>query len=168
MMDRKRNPLTNGGGAESHRARDDALASENARIAAAGQRVVLVVEDSEDLRRFLRRTLERYGFSVLEAGSAEEALMLADAASHGIDILLMDIMLPDSWGTRLAEDIRMLHPDVGVILTSGHTVEDPVLGAGITQRNPFLKKPFAIEQLLQAIADVSSPVAPLGPDEPAP
>lgn len=128
-------------------------------------RVVLVVEDGEDLRKFLKWALERHGFSVLEAGSAEEALVLADSYRDDIDVLLMDIMLPDSWGTQLAEDIRMLHPEVGVILTSGHTLEDPVLGAGITQREPFLKKPFEISDLLTAIDSVAEAAAPIGPDE---
>jgi two-component system, cell cycle sensor histidine kinase and response regulator CckA len=134
-------------------------------IDAGGDRTVLVVEDRPELRSFLRQALKRYGFEVLEAGTAEEALILANSVQAPIDVLLMDIMLPDSWGTQLAEDIRTLHPDVGVILTSGRTLDDPVLGAGITQRAPFLKKPFRISELLEAISEVSEVPASLGPDD---
>lgn len=153
-------PLENGGGPAKF-ATD--LSGDLQDPGATGRRVVLVVEDGEDLRQFLKRTLERYDFAVLEAGSAEEALVLANAVPHAIDVLLMDIMLPDSWGTRLAEDIRTLHPGIGVVLTSGHTVEDPVLGAGISQREPFLKKPFEIRELMDAITTVMAAAALEGP-----
>lgn len=127
-----------------------------------------MVEDGEELRKFMRRALERHGFTVLEAATAEEALVLANSLPHAIDVLLMDIMLPDSWGTQLAEDIRMLHPGIGVVLTSGRTVDDPVLGAGITQREPFLKKPFKISELVDAVVSVLGIAAPVGPDETQP
>lgn len=131
-------------------------------------RVVLVVEDGVDLRSFLKRTLERHGFTVIDAGTAEEALVLAHAVPDPIDVLLMDIMLPDSWGTRLAEDIKTIHPSIGVILTSGRTLDDPVLGAGIAQRKPFLKKPFRIAELLDAIGMVTEIPAASAAQNPEP
>ncbi|TVP48869.1 MAG: hypothetical protein EA350_02670, partial [Gemmatimonadales bacterium] len=61
--------------------------------------------------------------------------------------------LPDSWGTRLMQDVKSQHPAARVILTSGFTAEDPVLAAGVDARDPdipFLKKPFTQEELLEA------------------
>lgn len=116
--------------------------------------LVLVVEDDRGLRTFITRVLERHGYEYLEAGSAEEALLVSEKASRPLDILIMDIMLPDSWGTRLAEDIRAGNPDVKVILTSGYTEKDPVLGAGAVERKPFLTKPFEVADLLEALRQV--------------
>lgn len=122
--------------------------------ASARPPLVLVVEDEGGLRRFMTRALEKEGYECVEAGSAEEALMAAGEPGRPVDILVMDIMLPDSWGTRLVEDIRAESPDVGVILISGYTESDPVLGAGARERHPFLTKPFEADELLSAVRRV--------------
>ena len=116
--------------------------------------VVLVVEDEELVRRSIARALEVQGFTVLVAESAQEALTVAGLPAGSIDVLVMDIMLPDSWGTRLAEDLKALHPDLGVVFTSGYTETDPILEAGMAQRKPFLRKPFGSDELLAAIDTV--------------
>lgn len=121
--------------------------------------LVLVVEDDPTVLGFIVRTLKRGGFTCLTAETAEEALQTSGSSERPIDVLVLDIMLPDSWGTRLMQDVRHQHPGVGVILTSGFTGEDPVLAAGVEARDPdipFLKKPFTSEELLeatQAVAD---------------
>jgi len=120
----------------------------------ARQRLVLLVEDDEVVRELVRRGLERAGFRVIAVGSAEEGLVVADQYRNQIDVMVMDIMLPDSWGTRLAVDVRTLHPEVGVVYVSGFADEDPVLGAGLTELKPFLQKPFAISELIDAVHSV--------------
>jgi two-component system, cell cycle sensor histidine kinase and response regulator CckA len=124
------------------------------------QRLVLLVEDDEVVRELVRRGLERADFRVIAVGTAEEGLVVADQYRNQIDVLVMDIMLPDSWGTRLAVDVRTLHPEVGVVYVSGFATEDPVLGAGLTELKPFLQKPFAIQELVDAVRSVLAP----GPD----
>lgn len=112
--------------------------------------LALVVEDEEAVRAFVQRVVVAEGYECLEAGSAEEALVTADRAERPLDLLVLDIMLPDSWGTRLVADLRARSPRLGVVLTSGFTGEDPVLGAGIGDRFPFLSKPFDVEDLRAA------------------
>lgn len=115
--------------------------------------LVLIVEDDPTVQGFVLRTLRRSGFDCLTAGSAEEALQVSSNSERAVDLLVLDIMLPDSWGTRLMQDIRAQHPGVRVILTSGYTEEDPVLAAGVNARDPeipFLAKPFPPEELLEA------------------
>ncbi len=109
-----------------------------------------MVEDDANVRGFMVRTLQRSGYRCLVAGSAEEALQVSSEVEEPIDILVLDIMLPDSWGTRLVQDIQAQHPFARVILTSGHTADDPVLAAGVQARDPgipFLHKPFTPEEL---------------------
>ena len=120
------------------------------------QKLVLLVEDDEVVRELVRRGLERANFRVIAVGTAEEGLVVADQYRNQIDAMVMDIMLPDSWGTRLAVDVRTLHPNVGVVYVSGFANEDPVLGAGLTELKPFLQKPFAINDLVKAVHSVLS------------
>jgi len=121
---------------------------------ATNDALVLVVEDDTTVLGFIVRALKRAGgFTCLTAGSAEEALQVSNSSERSIDLLILDIMLPDSWGTRLMQDVKSQHPRARVILTSGFTAEDPVLAAGVAARDPdipFLKKPFTQEELLEA------------------
>lgn len=119
----------------------------------AATKQVLIVEDEAPARRVFATALEQNGYSVLQAGSAEEALVVAEAC-EGIDILLMDIMLPDSWGSQLAQNIRLLHPDVGIIYTSGYAADDPIMMSGIEAGTRFLHKPFEIDELLSEVTSM--------------
>lgn len=115
---------------------------------------ILVVEDDDTLRSFVVRLLTRAGYRCVTASSAEEALNVSSTSEEPVDLLLLDIMLPDSWGTRLVQDVRAHHPEVLVILTSGFTAEDPILAAGVEARDPdipFLAKPFDPDDLLRTV-----------------
>jgi DNA-binding response OmpR family regulator len=115
---------------------------------------ILVVEDDDTLRAFVVRLLTRAGYRCVAAASAEEALNVSSTTDEAVDLLFLDIMLPDSWGTRLVQDVRAQHPDVQVILTSGFTGDDPVLAAGVEARDPeipFLAKPFEPDELLRTV-----------------
>lgn len=120
----------------------------------ADSKRILIVEDEAPARRVFATALEQEGYRVLQAGSAGEALVVADD-DEAIDILLMDIMLPDSWGSKLAQNIRMLHPEVGVIYTSGYAADDPIMMSGIEEGTRFLHKPFEIDDLLKEVAAMS-------------
>lgn len=121
------------------------------------KKLILIVEDEEPARRLFATALEQHGYQVLQAGSAEEALVVAEGAKTPIDALLMDIMLPDSWGTRLAQSLRVLHPDMGVIYASGYAQDDPIMMSGIDPATRFLHKPFEINDLLTEMKAILEP-----------
>ena len=116
------------------------------------RRLVLIVEDEEPVRRVLTEALERNGYQVLQAGSAEDALVVAETIDRPIEVLLMDIMLPDSWGTQLAQNLKVLHPEIGIIYASGYAQDDPIMMSGIEKGTRFLHKPFEIDDLLMEIS----------------
>lgn len=125
--------------------------------------LILIVEDDETVRGFMVRVLKRSGYRCLIAGSAEEALQASSSVEEPIDLLILDIMLPDSWGTRLVQDVQAQHPYSRVILTSGHTADDPVLAAGIAARDPeipFMNKPFSPEELLEHVRSLLGSASP--------
>ncbi|MFN8523372.1 MAG: response regulator [Chloroflexota bacterium] len=104
----------------------------------------LVVDDDADLRLMLRRALDRVGFQVAEARDGREALDLAPG--FGPDLLVIDLMLPDTHGFELCRQLRAV-TDASVILVSA--VVDPRIRAeGIeAYADDFVTKPFDIREL---------------------
>jgi len=116
---------------------------------------VLVVDDDPGLLRVVATGLERGGFRVRSAGTAEAALRLAADPGVNIDVVVMDIVLPDSWGSQVAMEQACLRPGVPVIFMSGHSADDIVLRASSGQEETnFLEKPFTVEELAAAIRKV--------------
>ena len=117
-------------------------------------RTVLIVDDDDALRRVLVTALKKHGFQVVDADSAERGLQLAESWQTPIDVALLDIVLPDSWGAQLVPGLRMAHPDIRVIFTSGYADTDPVLRAGIKASKAFLSKPFETSELIATVERV--------------
>src|SRR5438876_261619 len=88
---------------------------------ARGTETVLVVEDEAPVRNVARQVLERHGYSVLEAPSAEAALDIATRYSGTIHLLLTDVVMPGLNGRELASRLADLRPDARVIFMSGYT-----------------------------------------------
>jgi PAS domain S-box-containing protein len=115
---------------------------------------ILLVEDEQAVRHVVRRTLERSGYSVLEATDGEEGLAMV--AEHGatLQAVVTDMMMPGMSGLALAESVRATHPALGVVCISGYT-ESGVSGNPMFDANRFfLQKPFTREQLVAAINSV--------------
>jgi two-component system cell cycle sensor histidine kinase/response regulator CckA len=111
---------------------------------------ILVVDDHEDLLRFVRQVLERADYEVLGAGSGEQALALARGMEGNLDLLVTDLMLPGITGGELREQIRELHPKCPAIYISGVS-QKRIDELGLKYGATFLKKPFSAKQLLEAV-----------------
>jgi two-component system KDP operon response regulator KdpE len=113
-------------------------------VTAAGP-LVLVVEDEEPVRRFLRAALAAHGYRVVEAGSVREAEQLAPG--HNPDVFLLDLGLPDGDGVDLARRIREWSRAPVIVLSARGREEDKVnaLDAGA---DDYLTKPFGVNELL--------------------
>jgi CheY-like chemotaxis protein len=113
---------------------------------------VLVVEDEEAVRRVIAAALTRSGYTVLDAEDGRGALTVAETLLDGIDLLVTDLMLPDTTGADLADAIRARRPSLPVLLMSGYAptevLHDRVYGRGLS----FLEKPFMMDQLLSAVS----------------
>ncbi|MDX1674847.1 MAG: PAS domain S-box protein [Longimicrobiales bacterium] len=117
--------------------------------------VVLVVEDEPSVRTVAVRSLERHGFTVLEAGDGREALEQFDNGRHAsIDVLLSDVVMPEIGGLELARRLRAICPELKVILTSGYT-QDELVQQGVDDRElAFLPKPYTPGELVGKVAAV--------------
>ena len=122
--------------------------------AARGREVVLVVEDEGSVRSIVRTTLERAGYTVLDAEGAGEALRLASEHAGRIDLLLTDVVMPGTNGRELADLVLRRRPQTRVLFVSGYTddavLRHDVLDAGVE----FLQKPFTPAALARKVRDV--------------
>jgi len=107
--------------------------------------VVLVIDDEQQIRRFLRAGFELDGFSVLEAGSGGEGLRAATLRSP--DLILLDLGLPDMDGSELLERLRAWS-DVPVIVLSVRTDEDEKVRVLESGADDYVVKPFGMAELL--------------------
>jgi two-component system cell cycle sensor histidine kinase/response regulator CckA len=115
-----------------------------------GERI-LVVEDDESVRDFLRRGLSKNGYQVTDAASAREAFAIFEKEGRNVDLLFSDIVLPDDTGPRLAELFLKLKPGIGVLLSSGYSDEESDWLATQQHKYIYLPKPYSLEDLLKSV-----------------
>ncbi|MBI5493706.1 MAG: PAS domain S-box protein [Deltaproteobacteria bacterium] len=121
---------------------------------------VLVVEDNEDVRRFLVLSLKRAGHAVLEAGDGTTALQLAASHAGTVDLLVTDVMIPDHSGPEVYEQLHGTRPGMKVLFISGFA--DGQL-EGFPRDAAFLQKPFTGRDLtatVRALLDDGASPAP--------
>jgi two-component system cell cycle sensor histidine kinase/response regulator CckA len=115
------------------------------------QRLILLVDDEQEVRDSTARVLVRHGYRVITAHDAATALDLV--AEHGdeIDVLLTDVIMPRMHGGELAERVAGLVPGIRVIFMSGYA--EPLLGADPAAHSAvrMLEKPFSTADLLQTV-----------------
>jgi signal transduction histidine kinase/CheY-like chemotaxis protein len=122
-----------------------------AMVVRGGKERILLVEDEVGVRALAASILAEHGYFVWPASGGEEARQIAVAHGCGIDLLLTDVVMPDTTGPKLAADLRTICPGLRVLYTSGYTdhviVHNGMLDPGVA----YLQKPFSPAQLLHAI-----------------
>lgn len=118
-----------------------------------GNETILIAEDNEEVRRFMQGALSEYGYRIIEAIDGEDAI---DKFSRhmGIDLIIVDSVMPKKNGREVYEEIHRINPRIKVLFTSGYT-KDVVLNKGIEDKEfDFIAKPLLLNELLQKIREV--------------
>ncbi len=120
------------------------------------KKLILVVDDSEDMRKMLTQLLERAGYRVVLAGDGQTSL--TQAKQHHPDLILMDLSLPDINGWEAVELLRKMSEfrDTPIIAVTAHVSsvdQERALAIGCSVH---IGKPFKTKVLLQSIADLST------------
>jgi excisionase family DNA binding protein len=110
--------------------------------------VVLIVDDDERLREYVRVNLEMEGYSVREAGNAEEGLNVLEESTP--DLVLLDVMMPEVDGWEMLRRVQERHGvgAIPVIMFSGKTDEETEGEAASRGAQGFIGKPFNPQQLI--------------------
>ncbi|MGE4468743.1 MAG: sigma-54-dependent transcriptional regulator [Desulfovibrio sp.] len=107
---------------------------------------ILIIDDEEDIRFSLRGILEDEGHLVLEAGSAEEGLDLLEG--QGADCVFLDIWLPGMDGLATLDKVHADHPDLPVIMISGHGTIETAVTALKNGAFDFIEKPLSLDKVV--------------------
>ena len=113
-----------------------------------GTETVLLVEDDDAVRRFMRNVLERHGYTILEAASGAEAVSVARATAGAIRIVVSDVVMPEMSGTVLRRRLEALGVRAPVLFVSGHPTDAVAIRGVQASGVAFLQKPFTPGDLL--------------------
>ena len=116
-------------------------------------KVVLVVDDEENLRRVCSSVLKHHGYEVLLAADGAEAIAIFAQRRADIAVVVTDVIMPVMDGVALTRALRRISPGVPIVATSGHgdrSREVELTGAGVSA---FLRKPYTAAVLLQTVAE---------------
>ncbi|WP_404710380.1 ATP-binding protein [Sphingomonas sp. MMS24-J13] len=117
------------------------------------EEIVLVVEDSDDVREYSVMILSELGYTVLEAHDGPSALVIL-REDRRIDLLFTDVVLPGMTGRALADEALALRPELRILFTTGYSrnaiIHQGRLDAGVN----LLTKPFTFDQLAERVRDV--------------
>jgi len=119
-----------------------------------GEETVLLVEDEESVRSLVCQCLERQGYTVLSAASAEEAIALWDESPEPPHLLLTDVVMPDRSGPSLAEELLGRSSELQVLYMSGYADGIKSFARLPRQSSAFLQKPFNPQVLAVKVREV--------------
>jgi ATP-dependent Clp protease ATP-binding subunit ClpA/CheY-like chemotaxis protein len=115
----------------------------------AAKAAVLIVDDNEELLKYLKLVMHNQGWELMTASSGNAALNLA--VKNIVDVALVDYMLPDLDGVAVSRELQQILPSIKIILMTGggemSVREESGLGTGV----PVLQKPFVVEELLKLV-----------------
>jgi two-component system, cell cycle sensor histidine kinase and response regulator CckA len=115
---------------------------------------ILLVEDDETVRHLVMSMLKSSGYHVIAPATPQEALRICGEFSTPLDLLLTDMVLPETDGAEVAEKAVASRPDLRVLYMSGYT-EHPVLRLpGFDRGAPFIQKPFTKAALTAKVREV--------------
>jgi CheY-like chemotaxis protein len=112
---------------------------------------VLLIEDNKAVRENNQEILEVYGYRVLAVDGAGQAIKIAGNPNEPIDLVLTDVVLPETRGPELFQRLLELRPELQVIYMSGHRLDMVTSADNPIPSDLFIQKPFTITQLLEKI-----------------
>ena len=138
--------------------REECDAKEEPRSSAGGEmtgkETILLVEDEEMVRELAVESLQRYGYTILQAPNGDKALSICESHQGNIDLLITDLVMPGMNGIELARKFRDSHPGVPVLFMSGYA-EDAVEHLGhMADHQSFLQKPITPTSLSRKVREM--------------
>ncbi len=119
---------------------------------------ILVVEDEDQVRAIVARTLEGFGYAVAQARNGKEALERIDGADGTVDAVMSDVVMPVMGGIELARHLAASRPSLPIIWMSGYPRDSAFNDGAVREHQAFLQKPVADDVLAKTLEEVLSGV----------
>jgi len=119
-----------------------------------GSETILLIDDEPMILEVAGELLEQLGYRVLRAGGGKEAVGVYEKNSDRIDLVIVDMIMPNMGGGETYDTLREINPDVKVILSSGYSINgqaQEILNRGC---DGFIQKPFKIKELSHKLRQV--------------
>ena len=119
-----------------------------------GTGTVLVIDDEEIVRRTAQATLEHFGYEVVVAEDGRQGLDAFRRLADRVDVVLLDMTMPVMSGEETFRELRIIRPDIKVILSSGYNEVEAIrhfTGKGLAG---FVQKPYTSARLAEALRSV--------------
>jgi two-component system cell cycle sensor histidine kinase/response regulator CckA len=119
-----------------------------------GTETILLVDDEDMILDVGKELLERLGYRVLLARSGEEALDLYREKQNGIDVVILDMIMPEMGGGKTFDSLKKIRNDIKVLLSSGYSMHGEAQDIIERGCNGFIQKPFNIGDLSHKLRTV--------------
>jgi DNA-binding response OmpR family regulator len=125
-----------------------------------GTETILVAEDDEYTRKFMKQALEEFGYHVIEAVDGEDAVSVFFGNMDKIQIVILDVVMPRKNGKEAYDLIREVKHDIPVLFISGYTA-DIINRKGVLEEGMnFISKPLSPYPLLSKVREVLAQAQP--------
>jgi PAS domain S-box-containing protein len=115
--------------------------------AIGGNETILVVDDEKEVRAILSLLLEKYGYRVICGVNGEDGLELFKQERDNIDVVLLDLVMPEMSGQEVLEEIIAIDPDARVVISTGFAADDINLDAA----RGLVQKPYRTDEVLASV-----------------
>ena len=122
--------------------------------AVRGHETILLVEDEPAILNMITMMLGRLGYTVVAAGTADEAMRLAREYAGEIHLLLTDVVMPEMNGRDLAEKMLTIYPHLKCLFMSGYTANVIAHHGVLDEGVYFIQKPFSVNVLSAKVREV--------------
>ena len=119
-----------------------------------GNETVLLVDDEEVVIDVGVQLLKKLGYNVLEAGSGKEAIRIFSEKSDKVDMVILDMIMPDIGGGEVYDRIKEIDPKVKVLLSSGYSIDGQATDILERGCNGFIQKPFNMKAMSKKIREI--------------
>lgn len=119
-----------------------------------GAETILLVEDEDMISKVGQEMLEQLGYRVIVARNGKQAVDVVMKQGDGIDLVILDLIMPEMRGDKAFDLIREIQPDLPVILSSGYSLNGQANAIMQKGCNDFIQKPFNIEELSHKIRGI--------------
>ena len=120
----------------------------------SGSETILLVDDEDMIIEVSQALLKRLGHQVITAKSGEEAVEVVHRMGFGVDLVILDMIMPGMDGGRTFDRIREICPEIPIMLASGYAINgqaEEIMSRGC---NGFIQKPFSVSELSQKVRQI--------------
>jgi two-component system cell cycle sensor histidine kinase/response regulator CckA len=114
---------------------------------------VLVVDDEQEVLRVVETMLADYGYRIILARGADNAIRMFEQMAHKPDLILTDVVMPGMSGPMMVEHLQRIHPGIHVLFMSGYDDRQIVQKYVVQKGFALISKPFTPVKLATAVKD---------------